>query len=67
MRRELQEGEQRAEQVQRSHLQQVEYLWEQQQKRLLGLQQMWESSLQDLSSTSRCQGSVSTTTTLHFI
>uniref|UniRef100_UPI0037E9419F dynein regulatory complex subunit 2 n=1 Tax=Semicossyphus pulcher TaxID=241346 RepID=UPI0037E9419F len=46
----LQEAERQSAQVQRVHLQQVERLWAQQDKRLTFVQQQWESGLQQLSS-----------------
>ncbi|XP_041669383.1 dynein regulatory complex subunit 2 [Cheilinus undulatus] len=46
----LQESERQSAQVRRAHLQQLEYLWAQQEQRLMFLQQQWESSLQKLRS-----------------
>ncbi|KAM7403783.1 hypothetical protein PAMA_004289 [Pampus argenteus] len=49
--RDLQEAERQSARVRRIHLQQVERLWAQQDKRMLFVQQQWERSLQDLCST----------------
>ncbi|XP_026195802.1 dynein regulatory complex subunit 2 [Anabas testudineus] len=48
--RDLQEAERQSAQVRRVHLQHLERLWAQQEKRLQFLQQQWESSVQQLSS-----------------
>ncbi|XP_020510308.1 dynein regulatory complex subunit 2 [Labrus bergylta] len=49
--RDLQESERQSAQVHRAHLQRVESLWAQQDKRLMFLHQRWEGGLQQLSST----------------
>ncbi|KAM6968595.1 dynein regulatory complex subunit 2 [Tautogolabrus adspersus] len=46
----LQKSERQSAQVHRSHLQRVESLWAQQDKRLMFLHQLWEGGLQQLSS-----------------
>lgn len=48
--RDLREAERQSAQVRRVHLQHLERLWAQQDRRLKFLQQQWESSLQHLSS-----------------
>lgn len=48
--RDLQEAERQSAQVRRVHLQHLERLWAQQDKRLKFLQQQWDMSLQHLSS-----------------
>lgn len=47
--RDLQEAERQSAQVRRVHLQHVERLWAQQDKRLMLVQQQWEGGLQHLS------------------
>ncbi|KAM7376453.1 hypothetical protein PAMP_006186 [Pampus punctatissimus] len=49
--RDLQEAERQSARVRRIHLEQVERLWAQQDKRMLFVQQQWERSLQNLCST----------------
>ncbi|XP_017297566.1 dynein regulatory complex subunit 2 isoform X1 [Kryptolebias marmoratus] len=51
----LQEAELQMVQVQQSHLQHVDFLWTQQDKRLKSVQQQWDSVLQDISSMSRSE------------
>ncbi|XP_060919537.1 dynein regulatory complex subunit 2 [Labrus mixtus] len=48
--RDLQESERQSAQVHRAHLQRVDSLWAQQDKRLMFLHQRWEGGLQQLSS-----------------
>ncbi|XP_037543129.1 dynein regulatory complex subunit 2 [Nematolebias whitei] len=53
--RDRQEAELQAAQVQQSHLEQVDFLWTKQEKRLKHVQQHWDSVLQDISSTSNSE------------
>nr|XP_046269294.1 dynein regulatory complex subunit 2 isoform X2 [Scatophagus argus] len=53
--RDLQEAERQSAQVRRIHLQHVERLWAQQDKRLMFVQQQWEDSLGHLTSVFSCE------------
>ncbi|XP_018531430.1 dynein regulatory complex subunit 2 [Lates calcarifer] len=53
--RDLQEAERQSAQVRRVHLQHLERLWAQQDKRLMVLQQQWEDALHHLSSRFRSE------------